>query len=112
MSEHQQPLLDTDIRPSVILDAGHESCGMLLILLRQQMRELAPGTVLQVVVYDRGALLDIPAWCWLTSNTFLHSHGDPHGDQPLHFFIRREAGANLGRKLDVYKENEHDETSG
>lgn len=73
------------------LDVGHEGCGTLLVVLRQQMSALAPGAVLEVVGYDPGAREDLPAWCRMTRNELLLVVGDLRQGEPLHYFIRKGA---------------------
>jgi tRNA 2-thiouridine synthesizing protein A len=80
-----------DVLPSVdmTLDVGHEGCGTLLVVLRKQMQELAPGAVLEVIGYDPGAREDLPAWCRMTRNTLLLTTGDLRLSEPVHYFIRK-----------------------
>ncbi len=75
--------------PDQTLDVGHEGCGTLLVVLRQRMRELAPGAVLEVVGYDPGAREDLPAWCRMTRNELVATTGDLGQGEPMHYFIRK-----------------------
>lgn len=72
-----------------ILDVGHEGCGTLLVAIRQQMKELATGAVLEVIGYDPGAREDLPAWCRMTRNELIGTTGDLRRDEPIHYFIRK-----------------------
>ncbi|MES9869186.1 MAG: sulfurtransferase TusA family protein [Sedimenticola sp.] len=47
----------------VVLDARRLLCPMPVIRAQDRVNELEPGTVLEVVCTDPGALNDIPAWC-------------------------------------------------
>ncbi len=67
------------------LDAGHSSCGELLVLVFRAMKRLHAGQVLEVVGYDPGAREDIPAWCRLTRNPLLGIKLT----QPAHYFIQK-----------------------
>ena len=75
--------------PDAPLDAGHEGCGTLLVVIRQRVKALAPGQVLEVVGYDPGAKEDLPAWCRMTGNPLLAVRGDLARGEPMHYFIRR-----------------------
>lgn len=76
--------------PSSVLDVGHEGCGTLLVLIFQTMRTLAPGAVLEVVGYDPGAQVDIPAWCRMTGHVLLETRGDLRRGEPIHYRIRKK----------------------
>jgi tRNA 2-thiouridine synthesizing protein A len=54
-------------------DAGDMGCGDLVLELRQRLRALAPGQVLEVRATDPGAPEDIPAWCGLTGNRLVRA---------------------------------------
>ena len=85
MSESPLPPPSTDLT----LDVGHEGCGTLLVVLRQRMNGLAPGTILEVIGYDPGAREDLPAWCRMTGNELVLMRGDLRRDMPIHYFIRK-----------------------
>jgi len=65
-----QPLTEIAVA-DVEWDAGDLACGDLLLQLRQRLQGLAPGTVLGLMAYDRGAIEDLPAWCRLTGHRLL-----------------------------------------
>lgn len=71
------------------LDVGHEGCGTLLVVLRQQMQALASGAVLEVVAYDPGAREDVPSWCRMTRNELVATAGELGQGEPIHYFIRK-----------------------
>ncbi len=54
------------------LDAGNLGCGDLVLRLRNEMKQLAPGTVVLVTALDPAAPIDLPAWCGLVGHTLLH----------------------------------------
>lgn len=85
MSESPLPPPSTDLT----LDVGHAGCGTLLVVLRQRMNGLAPGTILEVIGYDPGAREDLPAWCRMTHNELVLMRGDLSRDTPIHYFIRK-----------------------
>lgn len=45
------------------LDARRLLCPMPVIRVQDAIAELTPGSVLEVICTDPGALNDIPAWC-------------------------------------------------
>ncbi|WP_085993138.1 sulfurtransferase TusA family protein [Oceanobacillus senegalensis] len=47
---------------SKTLDAKGLACPMPIVKTKKAMDEINPGEVLEVVVTDKGALNDIPAW--------------------------------------------------
>lgn len=52
-------------------DAGDLACGDLLLQLRQRLRAMSSGAVIDVIARDRGAIEDLPAWCRLTGHSLL-----------------------------------------
>ena len=64
----------------VILDARNLLCPLPVIRVQDRVRDLDPGTVLQAVCTDPGALNDIPAWCRLNGHRVLEtrSEGNEH----------------------------------
>ncbi|MES9873434.1 MAG: sulfurtransferase TusA family protein [Candidatus Sedimenticola sp. 6PFRAG7] len=48
---------------TITLDARRLLCPMPVIRAQDRVNELPPGTLLEVVCTDPGALNDIPAWC-------------------------------------------------
>lgn len=63
-------------------DAGHMSCGELLVELKRRLRQM-PAQTLKLVALDPGAALDLPAWCRLTGNDLLR-----HDPESGTFWIR------------------------
>ena len=47
----------------VVVDARGLRCPLPVIRLAQQVRDLAPGTLVEVWATDPAAAADIPAWC-------------------------------------------------
>jgi len=64
-------------------DAGDLGCGDLVLQLRGRLRELSPGSVLELVALDPGAPSDIPAWCGLTGHSLVRQN-------PPFYWIRRK----------------------
>jgi len=74
---------DEDLVVSARWDAGDLGCGDLVLELRGRLRELPPGSILELVALDPGARSDIPAWCGLTGHTLVRQ-------TPPSFWIRRK----------------------
>lgn len=55
------------------LDARGLLCPMPVIRTEERMKQLAPGTELEVRASDPGVLYDIPAWCRVNGHTVLES---------------------------------------
>ncbi len=55
-------------------DAGDLGCGDLVLELRMRLRELAPGSLLEVIARDPGAPADLPAWCGMTGHTLVSAN--------------------------------------
>lgn len=64
----------------VILDARRLLCPMPVILVQNRVAELRPGTLVEAVCTDPGALSDIPAWCRINGHKVreTRSQGDEH----------------------------------
>lgn len=76
--------------PDYVLDAGETACGDLVMQVFSRIKTLRAGEILEVVGYDPGALIDIPAWCRQSRNTLLHTRRGENTTAPNHFFIRKE----------------------
>ncbi len=46
-------------------------CPMPIAKTAEKMKQLKPGTVLEILADDKGIKQDIPAWCKITGNEFL-----------------------------------------
>ncbi|MPZ95347.1 MAG: sulfurtransferase TusA family protein [Propionibacteriales bacterium] len=54
-----------------LVHGGDLSCARLLILLRNVVQALEPGTLVHLVTTDPVAPIDLPAWCRMTGHTYL-----------------------------------------
>lgn len=72
------------------LDAGETACGDLIMLIFQRMKTLEPGQVLEVIAYDPGSPVDIPAWCRQTGNALLYQSLPQMRDVPMKFYIQKK----------------------
>ena len=57
----------------VIVDARRLLCPMPVIRVQDRVNELEPGTVVEAVCTDPGALNDIPAWCRINGHKVLET---------------------------------------
>jgi tRNA 2-thiouridine synthesizing protein A len=55
------------------LDARRLLCPLPVIRVQERVRELAPGSILEALCSDPGALQDIPAWCRLNGHRVLET---------------------------------------
>ena len=64
----------------VKLDARRLLCPMPVIRVQNCVADLAPGTVLEAVCTDPGALIDIPTWCRINGHHVIatRSEGGEH----------------------------------
>lgn len=69
---------------TVVYDAGAMGCGDLVLELRQRLRALPAGGILELRAEDPGAPIDLPAWCSMTGHTLLSAQ------HPI-YRIRRKA---------------------
>lgn len=74
------------MKPDATLNAGETACGELIMLIFEQMKNLAPGQTLAVFAYDLAADIDISAWCRSTGHTILTRQLDT---QPRQFLIQK-----------------------
>ena len=70
----------------VVVDGGDRACGDLLLVLAARARGLPPQSWLRLVATDPAAVLDLPAWCYLTGHAYL-GHGRQDDGRP-HYDIR------------------------
>ena len=55
------------------LDARRLLCPMPVIKTQNKIHELSPGTQLEIVCTDPGALYDIPTWCRIHGHSVLNT---------------------------------------
>lgn len=54
-----------------LLRGGDLGCARLLILLRQEAKQLPEGSVVHLETTDPIAPIDLPAWCRITGHEYL-----------------------------------------
>lgn len=55
----------------VVIDTRHLSSPLLVQRVQDRIRELTPGTLIEVICGDPSCLYDIPAWCRLNAHQVL-----------------------------------------
>jgi tRNA 2-thiouridine synthesizing protein A len=69
-----------------IYDAGPTGCGELIMNLFMTMKKMSSQQIIEVVSYDPGARVDIPAWCRLQGHTLLERRDDGKSN---YYYIRK-----------------------
>lgn len=72
-----------------VLDARGLLCPMPVVKAGKEMKTLAAGQVLKVLVTDRGAVTDFPAWAEDSGNELVEWHEE---GGTLVFFVRKGDG--------------------
>ncbi len=52
------------------IDGGDLGCARLLLLLRDRVADLSPGTLVHLVTSDPVAPVDLPVWCHMTGHHY------------------------------------------
>ncbi len=76
-------------RADEVLDTVGLYCPIPIIRTAERMKRLDGGAVLEVISDDRVILIDMPAWCRSTGNSFLGSRRD--GDE-FRLLVRKKVG--------------------
>ena len=76
---------ETNLIPDAMCDGGDLDCGSgLLLIIRDAMKPLPPGGLLEVRSREISVKEDLPAWCRLTGHHLVSA------DHPLYFIRRKE----------------------
>lgn len=81
--------------PDITVDGTGLLCVTLLLRLRKEIDDAAPGTVVHIVATDPAAPLDLPAWCHMTGHHYLGPVPDG-GGRPV-YALRIAADARATR---------------
>ena len=83
-------MTQADTRQAIVadttVDMGQTGCGDLTPFIRDRIRELHSGQVLEVISEEPSAREGIPAWCRLTGNELVASFTEPARSR---FLIRK-----------------------
>jgi len=72
---------------ALTIDALGRKCPIPIIMLAEQIRDIPLGAVVAVLADDPAAYTDIPSWCAMKAQEFVHSIELPRGGWAL--YIRR-----------------------
>jgi tRNA 2-thiouridine synthesizing protein A len=75
----------TESSADVTWDAGDMGCGELVLELRNRLKSMTPGQVLELRATDPGAPEDLPAWCRLTGHDLVSI------EHPIYRIKRKES---------------------
>jgi hypothetical protein len=81
-----------DLRPDHVFDGGDLDCGSgLVLLIREHMRKVPEGGILEMRSVESTVAGDLPPWCRMVGHHYL---GHLAGDSPSEkrFFVRKGAG--------------------
>lgn len=59
-----------------IVDARRLLCPMPVIRVQNRVKELPPGTRVEAICTDPGALSDIPAWCRINGHKLIETRSE------------------------------------
>jgi tRNA 2-thiouridine synthesizing protein A len=71
---------------ALTIDARGKKCPIPIIMLAEQIREVAIGQLIEVLADDPAAESDLPAWCLLKSQEFVQTRALASG---WSFLVRR-----------------------
>jgi tRNA 2-thiouridine synthesizing protein A len=71
---------------ALTIDALGRKCPIPIIMLAEQIRDIPLGAVVAVLADDPAAYTDIPSWCAMKAQEFVHCQELPRG---WALFIRR-----------------------
>ncbi len=69
----------------VLINARNLLCPMPVIRVQDGIAGLKPGTLVEAVCTDPGALVDIPSWCRINGHEVLETRSEDHE----HFVLLR-----------------------
>lgn len=74
------------MQADAVLDARGLLCPMPIVKLSQKIKSMDSGQVLEVQADDKGAAVDIPAWCQKTGNIYL---GSEAGSNYTSYYVKK-----------------------
>lgn len=83
----EQPRLSDTPSVDASVDLGEAGCGDMTPLIRQELRQMASGAVLEVISQEPAAHEGIPAWCRLTGNELVSATRE---EGQSRFYIRKK----------------------
>ncbi len=71
-----------------LIDGGDLGCGELLLKVAREVRQLPPGSLVELRTLDAGAPVEVPTWCRLTGHHYLGIISEVRGDRTFSFRTR------------------------
>jgi TusA-related sulfurtransferase len=62
----------------VVVDARRLLCPLPVIRVQDRARSLGPGSIIEAICTDPGALVDIPTWCRINGHRVLETRRERH----------------------------------
>ncbi|MGM9988934.1 MAG: sulfurtransferase TusA family protein [Bacillaceae bacterium] len=91
------------IKANELLDAKGLACPMPIVKTRKIMKDLDPGTVLEIQATDKGSKADLKAWAESTGQQYL---GTIEDGNVLKHYIRKSSGETIEKKHPNTVENQ------
>ena len=92
---------ETNLTPDAMCDGGDLDCGSgLLLIIRDAMKPLPPGGLLEVRSREISVKEDLPAWCRLVGHTLVAVQ--PGQASYTHYYVRKQT-ADDALKADIEK---------
>jgi uncharacterized OsmC-like protein/TusA-related sulfurtransferase len=92
---------EANLIPDAMCDGGDLDCGSgLLLIIRDAMKPLPPGGLLEVRSREISVKEDLPAWCRLVGHTLIAVR--PGDTSYTHYYVRKQQ-ADDGLKADIDK---------
>ena len=70
----------------ITLDAMGKKCPMPVLLTKKELKKMATGQTLELIVDDKGALKDVPALLSKTGDVLVNTN---EGDSKVTFLIKK-----------------------
>lgn len=74
------------MKGNIVQNSIGQLCPMPIVMMAKNMRQMAPGQILEIHADDEGAHADVPAWCEQTGNEFL---GEENADGFTKYFVKK-----------------------
>jgi uncharacterized OsmC-like protein/TusA-related sulfurtransferase len=92
---------EANLIADALCDGGNLDCGSgLLLIIREAMRPLSPGGLLEVRSREISVKEDLPAWCRLVGHSLVAVH--PGDGAYMHYYVRKQQG-DEALKVDLEK---------
>jgi uncharacterized OsmC-like protein/TusA-related sulfurtransferase len=98
--------MSASLQPDAVCDGGDLDCGSgLLLIIREAMRPLPAGGVLEVRSRESSVAVDLPAWCRLVGHDLVAS--TPRESRGASYFVRKKLAHDESLQGDLARAREH-----